>query len=111
MLRQLCLLFRYALGGHPFKIHIYLGEHEVGSVFNFSTPSAAIGRDDKGCINCQRQEESLVKSTGQVPITQALIKLPGVEATEHHSVRQYLIQHLRWKVTTVSCSFGPRHLH
>lgn len=99
------LPLRFALGGHPFKIHIYFDTKSVGGVFNFSTPANTIGRDrETGCINCHKQEANRIQVTGQVPITNALREAPGVDVTDRESVLTYLKEKLNWAVTSVSAS-------
>lgn len=65
---------RYALGGAPYKINIFLeGAHNfrgpesegfVASVYNFSGPL-----DESNCGNCERQNKDGVKCIAQVPAT------------------------------------------
>ncbi|KAK3178646.1 hypothetical protein OEA41_000783 [Lepraria neglecta] len=75
---------RFELDGLPFCIYILLKPVEnvslvnqhmdpdhVGIVYNFSTPTPRTG--DVTCTNCNRQREAKALSTGQVPITSALI--------------------------------------
>jgi tyrosinase len=68
---------KFALGGSPFTIHIYIGSGhhtKVGTVYNFSTPAHATGGPD-GCKNCRNQEDAAVLATSQVPITNALLRM------------------------------------
>ncbi|KAI1169452.1 tyrosinase domain protein [Nemania sp. FL0916] len=70
---------RYALGGRPFLINIFIGEVDrknfydagarnfVGSVFNFSAPI-----ENTQCRNCIEQQEQGVMSVAQLPATWAI---------------------------------------
>jgi tyrosinase len=103
---------RFALGGSPFTVHIYIGENtKVGSVYNFSTPAHATGGPD-GCENCRKQEQAAVIATNQVPITNALLldiknKDKSLDTLNPDEVEKYLKENLHWKVTKV-CAFFPR---
>lgn len=103
--------------GLPFTIHIFIGPNEksagrsshapssthAGSVYNFSAPS----HTTKGsCANCERQEESGAKLTGQVPITNTLLRHVMDTSKPLHSlhrleVEKYLSANLKWSITTV----------
>jgi len=95
---------RFALGGAPFTIHILIGKDvKVGSTYNFSTPIHTTGGPD-GCGNCRRQEAIAAKSTGQVPITTALLRNiqdgeNPLKSLKLHHVEPYLKANLHWKVT------------
>lgn len=108
---------RLALGGVPYTVYLFVGEIEqgynralyahralVGYIYNFSNP---IYGDDTspGCENCRRKASDETYSTGQIPITQALIA--RVATQDLHSLRKnhvepYLQKHLHWKIKTVS---------
>jgi tyrosinase len=95
---------RFALGGSPFTIHIFIGEGMiVGNVYNFSAQSQIT---PEGCDNCLRQEEARTLSTGQVPITNALLHeleddTKSLTTLEPEEVGKYLRGMLHWKVTKV----------
>ncbi|KAG9237189.1 putative tyrosinase [Amylocarpus encephaloides] len=93
---------RFALGGHPYTIRIFLGEitipvpkdnkptaiqhhsvlnscnnpNQVGAIYNFSSPVEFRGAGPEGCTSCRKQQESTVKilSTGQVILTDFLVE-------------------------------------
>lgn len=102
--------------GLPFTVHIFIGPTQnnvahslnatstyVGSVYNFCAPSLT----RKGsCANCERQEESGAKSTGQVPITNALLRhvmldSKPLDSLHRQQVEKYLTENLNWSITTV----------
>ncbi|KAK0704488.1 hypothetical protein B0H67DRAFT_557288 [Lasiosphaeris hirsuta] len=79
---------RFALGGHPYSIHIFVGKVPdrlpytfddpegslVGQVYTFSSPADQQGTDaEVGCANCRAQEAAEVESSGTVVLTNALI--------------------------------------
>lgn len=79
---------RFALGGLPYTIHIFVGKVPdqlpytfddpegslVGQVYTFSSPADQLGTDaEVGCINCRSQEAAEVLSSGTVVLTNALI--------------------------------------
>jgi tyrosinase len=79
---------RFALGGHPYTISIFIGQVPltvpytfsdpegslVGQVYTFSSPADQLGTDrDVGCVNCRSQEASWVLSSGSVALTNPLI--------------------------------------
>lgn len=71
---QLLSLFRFALGGAPFIVRIFMGkDREVGSVYTFSTPPESTGSNPDGCENCHAQIAHHAIQTGQVHITNVLI--------------------------------------
>jgi tyrosinase len=102
---------RFALGGSPFKVHIYIGKNtKVGSVYNFSAPAHATGGPD-GCKNCRNQEEAAAVATSQVPITNALLldienKDKSLDTLHPDAVEKYLKDNLNWKVTKVCALFA-----
>lgn len=93
--------------GLPFTVHIFIGpialSTHAGSVYNFSAPS----HTTKGsCANCERQEESGAKSTGQVPITNVLLRHvmdegKPLDSLHRQKVEKYLTANLHWSITTV----------
>jgi tyrosinase len=117
---------RFALGGRPFLVRIFLGDvpqgdnvsfsyentpTQVGSVFNFSSPANVIGTNSKGCDNCKRQEENHALMTGQVIITDPLVEHIQREIThrgmqlrslDREDVITYLKTNLHWRITDVS---------
>ncbi|KAK4456428.1 hypothetical protein QBC42DRAFT_238563 [Cladorrhinum samala] len=79
---------RFALGGLPYTINIFVGKVPdqlpyafndpegslVGQVYTFSSPADQLGTDaEAGCINCRSQEAAQVLSSGTVVLTNALI--------------------------------------
>ena len=102
--------------GLPFTVHFFIGpipksgvhcwnasSTHVGSVYSFSAPSLT---KKASCANCERQEESGAKSTGQVPITNALLRhilLPSktLDSLHRPQVKKYLADNLNWSITTV----------
>ncbi|KZT32118.1 hypothetical protein SISSUDRAFT_1067183 [Sistotremastrum suecicum HHB10207 ss-3] len=97
---------RFALGGQPFTVHIYIGQDtRVGTAHDFSIPVHTTGGAD-GCANCRAQKSHHALSTGQVPIIGALIKDVADESKylnslERDSVEEYLKTSLHRKVTKV----------
>ncbi|MCJ1468770.1 hypothetical protein MMC07_007400 [Pseudocyphellaria aurata] len=107
---------RFALKGLPFTVHIFIGFTEkgeayfrnapstrVGSVYNFSAPSRT---GKRSCANCERQEKSGAKSTGQVPITHALLRhiiddSKPLDSLHRPQVERYLTANLHWSITTI----------
>lgn len=69
---------RYALGGAPYKINVFLdgadnfrgpeSEGFVASIYNFSG-----SLDGSNCSNCQKQKEEGVKCISQVPATAPML--------------------------------------
>jgi tyrosinase len=117
---------RFALGGRPFVVRIFLGDvpdgnnvsfsfantpTQVGNVFNFSSPSSVIGSNTSGCNNCKRQEQTHARMTGQVIITDTLVEHIQRQITQQgmqlHSLARedvvaYLKKNLHWRITDVS---------
>lgn len=117
---------RFALGGQPFLVRIFIGDvpqgtdvsfsyadtpTQVGNVFNFSSPSSVIGTNTSGCNNCKRQEQNRALMTGQVIITDTLVehvqRQVTCQGTALHSLGRedvvaYLKTNLHWLVTDVS---------
>ncbi|EPE28797.1 Di-copper centre-containing [Glarea lozoyensis ATCC 20868] len=95
---------RWALGGHPFTIRVFLGEvtipkatdpngkqrlsasqlcnssnpGQVGIIYNFSSPVESRGTGVEGCTTCRKQKEATgsnrVLTTGQVVLTDHLVE-------------------------------------
>ncbi|MCJ1266573.1 hypothetical protein MMC22_006458, partial [Lobaria immixta] len=106
---------RFAMKGLPFTVRLFIGPTQnsvahslnatstyVGSVYNFCAPSLT----KKGsCANCERQEELGAKSTGQVPITNALLRhvmldRKPLDSLHRQQVEKYLTENLNWSITT-----------
>lgn len=79
---------RFALGGRPYTIHIFVGKVPdqlpytfdapegslVGQVYTFLSPADQLGTEaEVGCGNCHSQEAARVMSSGTVVLTNALI--------------------------------------
>lgn len=78
---------RFALGGRPYTIHIFVGRVPdrlpytfddpegslVGQVYTFSSPADRQGTSELGCVNCRTQEAAEIESSGTVVLTNALI--------------------------------------
>ncbi|KZT39062.1 Di-copper centre-containing protein [Sistotremastrum suecicum HHB10207 ss-3] len=104
---------RFALGGEPFTVHIYIGKTKVGQVYNFSSSLRSIN-GSIACANCQEQQLSGAISTGQVPITAPLLHIakqsPACLSTlERDHVKKFLLEDgsLSWKVTKLSGEVVP----
>jgi hypothetical protein len=74
-----------------------------------------IGRSVDGCENCGAQQRDSVLSTGQVPITNALIREirdthKPLDTLEPDVVEDYLRKNLNWKVVKVRCLSNWRSL-
>lgn len=97
---------RFALRGLPFTVNIFIGNTRVGQVYNFSTPLEAVDDSGRSCENCHKQQESQAIATGQVLITNALLKDikddgKPLESLRPAEVEAYLREHLVWTVTAV----------
>lgn len=117
---------RYALGGHPFTIRFFIGAvpdghksvvsqatTQVGEIYNFSDP---VEMDKPGCENCKKNMVDQLKTTGQVPLTNALLtrfKQHIVHETDDgdhvvlksmapEDVVPFLKHTFHWRVTDVS---------
>lgn len=123
---RLTLASRFALGGRPFLVRIFLGDvpqgahvsysygntpTQVGNVFNFCSPSNVIGTSTSGCNNCKRQEQNHALMTGQVIITDPLVEHIERQITHggmqlrslsREDVVEYLKTNLHWCITDVS---------
>ncbi|KAK0671448.1 common central domain of tyrosinase-domain-containing protein [Cercophora samala] len=128
---------RFALGGRPYTIHVFVGKVPeqlpytfddpegslVGQVYTFSSPADQLGTDaEKGCGNCRSQEAGKVMSSGTVVLTNALITrwknqlehtprdLPRILADmKPENVVPFLHANLRWRVTSVE-GLVPRRM-
>ncbi|KAF3940305.1 Tyrosinase [Dactylella cylindrospora] len=112
---------RFALGGHPFVVHFFLGRHDnqdpatwntmsarLGSVYNFSAPPGR--RNGARCENCVRQRDD--KDTvcaAEVSLTQAIIAArldpgfdTGIITPDRGSMKKFLDENLHCKITKVS---------
>lgn len=93
---------RYALGGAPYKINVFLeGAHNfrgpesegfVASVYNFSG-----SLDESNCGNCERQSKDGVKCIAQVPATapmrhrlEEIQKDPEKKVLQKRDVKKFL---------------------
>ncbi len=78
---------RFALGGHPYSIRIFLREFsldgsllfqdtptQLGLVYNFSGPTEARGMGPEGCEYCKVLEAEHPLSAGQVVLTDYVIE-------------------------------------
>jgi len=113
---------RYALNGRPYIIHFFIGEapsgpitdallHSsksyLGSVFTFSSTLEPEG-NTVACHNCRKQQQSGLLSTGQVPVSTALLthakdeNIPGLQSLDPLAVAVYLEQKLTWVAAEVN---------
>jgi len=113
---------RYALNGRPYIIHFFIGDvpqgpitntllrsskSYLGSVYTFSSSLEPEG-NTVACRNCRKQQESGLLSTGQVPISTALLthakddNIPGLQSLEPTAVAVYLEQKLKWVAAQVN---------
>ena len=88
-------------------MNIFIGNTRAGQVYNFSTPLEAADDNTRSCKNCHKQQESQAIATGQVLITNALLKDiqddgKPLESLRPAEVEAYLREHLVWTVTAVS---------
>jgi hypothetical protein len=111
----------YALNGRPYIIHFFIGEapsgpitdallHSsksyLGSVFTFSSTLEPEG-NTVACHNCRKQQQSGLLSTGQVPVSTALLthakdeNIPGLQSLDPLAVAVYLEQKLTWVAAEV----------
>ncbi|KAL3427941.1 tyrosinase [Phlyctema vagabunda] len=112
---------RFALGGYPYLIRIFLGDvpegppfyfvdtpTQVGLVYNFSGPTESRGQGPEGCANCTRQQQDHELSTGQVILTDYLIERIHKHVQERgltlqtlsrEEVVQYLKNNLHWRIS------------
>ncbi|KZS89025.1 Di-copper centre-containing protein [Sistotremastrum niveocremeum HHB9708] len=95
---------RFALGGEPFVIHIYVGQNKVGQIYNFVAPPRSTG-----CANCEVQQGARSLAVGQVPITGALYRdatndrIAELQGLGKTPITHYLtnVSLLTWKVVTL----------
>jgi tyrosinase len=119
-------LDRYALGGNAFTIRVFIGNvpeghnatvsqalTQVGEIYNFSDP---IELDKPGCANCKKNHENKLKTTGQVPLTNALLtrykqqiphetesgEITLLGGMEPEQVVPFLKKNFHWRITDVS---------
>jgi tyrosinase len=90
---------------------------QVGCVYNFSSPSNATGSDERGCENCQRQEQKHTLMTGQVIITDPLVdhivqqqnnRGMQLRSLGREDVVAYLKQNLHWRITELNDRVIPK---
>ena len=123
---------RFAIGGNPYAIRIFLGDvpdqdapllfeetpTQVGLVYNFSGPITSRGVGAEGCANCETQQAEGALNSGQVILTDYLVEnitkrrqqrgltLQSLTCDE---VVDYLKTNLHWRITDVStclsCTF------
>lgn len=107
---------RFALDGVPYTIYFFIGEIEkgytgplhahralVGIVYNFSNPIFK-NHASPGCEKCRRKADQDAHSTGQVPITDALlarVATKALQSLDENKVEDYLAGNLHWKIKTV----------
>lgn len=116
--------FRFALGGSPYSIGIFLGDvpasdilnfgrhpTAVSTVYNFSSSTEGRGIDESGCDNCKDQAAQAYLACGQVILTDYLIQqiylgeeLGGLTLTtlDPEEVTTYLRKNLHWRIVDVS---------
>lgn len=116
---------RFALGGNPYLVRIFLGDvppgppfyfadtpTQVGLVYNFSSPPLGRGTGEEGCQNCARQREAGHLSTGQLVLTDYLAEwvrkgLQGRDGERlgglgREEVGRWLRKELHWRISDVS---------
>lgn len=123
---------RYALNGFAFTIRFFIGQvpdghhstiaqalTQVGEIYNFSDP---VEMDRSGCENCKKNMAEKLKTTGQIPLTNALLtrfkqQIPHENDAGEHSVLKsmtpedvvpFLKQHFHWRVTDVRFMLDSR---
>jgi tyrosinase len=126
----LLIQIRFALGGRPYSITLFLGDvpaHSaydfgedvtaVGRVYNFSSTVEGRGTDETGCENCKKQQEEGALFSGQVILTDYLIERVmlaeeqrGLTLTSlnRDEVVEYLKKNLHWRITDVSLTLLVR---
>lgn len=119
---------RYALDGNAFTIRFFIGpvpdgHHatvsqattQVGEIYNFSDP---VEFDQRGCENCKKNAREHLKTTGQVPLTNALLtrfkqqiphptadgEITILKSMTPEDVVPFLQKNFHWRVTDVSAS-------
>ena len=118
---------RFALGGEPYIIRIFLGDvpegppfyfaetpTEAGFVYNFSGTVTSRGTGEGGCGNCRAQQEEGALGSGQVILTDYLVENITKERTlrglalsslSPQEVIEYLRTYLHWRISDVGfCS-------
>lgn len=102
---------RFAFGGHPFNIEIFLEPADgsgcdyrrdyVTNVYNFSRPAVVNG--EEVCTNCSNLEGLDVRVSSYVPITPILNRLmqQGRLASLKKGDVEDLLKRLYWRVTMV----------
>ena len=115
---------RFALGGYPYAIRVFLGDvpqtgsllfdqtpTQLGMVYNFSGPTEARGMGPEGCEYCDKQKAEQALSSGQVILTDYLVENIIKQETLRNiplrtlnpdEVIPYLKENLHWRVTDVS---------
>ena len=115
--------FRFALGGEPYSICVFLREFSLdgsllfrdtptqhGLVFNLSGAPEERGVGPEGCESCQVQQAEHALSAGQVVLTDYLIEhatkqrtLRGIplHSMDKDQMIPYLKDNLHWRVTDV----------
>ena len=115
---------RFALGGHPYLIRIFLGDvpegppfyfkdspTQIGLVYNFSAPVTGRGTGPEGCENCKTQQMKGALSSGQVILTDHLVENIAKEKEQRgltltslsrDEVVAHLKKNLHWRISDVS---------
>ncbi|KAL9034629.1 MAG: hypothetical protein Q9214_006960 [Letrouitia sp. 1 TL-2023] len=115
---------RFALGGNPYLIRVFLGDvpegppfyftdtpTQIGFVYNFSGSETARGIGPEGCENCKNQRAEGGLSSGQLILTDYLVEnikkeeeLRGMTLTSlsRNEVVAYLQKNLHWRISDVS---------
>lgn len=123
------MVYRYALDGYAFTIRFFVGKvpdghqstvaqatTQVGEIYNFSDP---VEMDKSGCENCKKNMIEKLKTTGQVPLTNALLtrfkqqiphetedgQIVVLKSMAPEDVVPFLKQTFHWRVTDVSRNF------
>ena len=108
---------RYALGGQPFWVKLYLAQEEgvqtpitdlIAEVYNFSQKPELDGA--VVCGNCTDGQKAKVKSTAYIPITPVLFKLARsgrkLKSLSRDEVLEYIRKRAYWRVFKVSqCAY------
>ena len=106
---------RYAFGGNPFWVKLYLAQEDgiqnpltdlIAEVYNFSQKPELDGKTV--CGNCKKGQKIGIKSTAYVPITPILYKLlqagRKLKSLTRDEVLAYLQKRAYWRVVKVSLS-------
>ncbi|GLI81875.1 hypothetical protein PoHVEF18_010269 [Penicillium ochrochloron] len=109
LLTPILSLTRYAFGGQPFWIKLYLAQEEgiqtavtdlIAEVYNFSQRPELDGAT--ACGNCKKGQRILIKSTAYVPITPVLYRLLStgrkLKTLTRDDVLAYLRKRAYWRV-------------